>query len=90
MNDDDDDDELALINSVEHGTWQSVNNLESLKNALMLAATETATKDTRINIRIAKRDVSAIKTKALEQGIPYQTLIASVLHKYASGQVIEK
>jgi predicted DNA binding CopG/RHH family protein len=84
------DDELALINSVEHGEWKSVNNLESLKNALMLAATETAAKDTRINIRIAKRDVSAIKTKALEQGIPYQTLIASVLHKYASGQVIEK
>lgn len=84
------DDELALINSVENGEWQSVNNLKSLKNALMLAATETAAKDTRINIRIAKRDVSAIKTKALEQGIPYQTLIASVLHKYASGQVIDK
>lgn len=39
---------------------------------------------------MAKRDVSALKTKALEQGIPYQTLIASILHKYATGQVIEK
>jgi predicted DNA binding CopG/RHH family protein len=83
-------DELALINSVENGEWHSVNNLASLKKALMLAATETAAKDTRINIRIAKRDVSAIKTKALEQGIPYQTLIASVLHKYARGQAIDK
>lgn len=83
-------DEQALINSVEQGEWQSAANLNALKKSLMQAATETALKDTRINIRMAKRDVSAIKTKALEQGIPYQTLIASVLHKYATGQVVEK
>jgi predicted DNA binding CopG/RHH family protein len=39
---------------------------------------------------MAKRGVSAIKTKALEQGIPYQALIASILHKYATGQVVKK
>lgn len=83
-------DEQALIDSVEQGEWKSVSNLDALKKSLMQAATETALKDTRINIRMAKRDVSAIKTKALEQGIPYQTLIASVLHKYATGQVVEK
>lgn len=82
--------EQTLINSVEQGEWQSVANLDVLEKSLMQAATETALKDTRINMRMAKRDVSAIKTKALEQGIPYQTLIASVLHKYATGQVVEK
>lgn len=83
-------DEKALIESIEQGEWKSVADFESIKKSMMQAATETAIKDTRINIRMAKRDVSAIKTKALEQGIPYQTLIASILHKYATGQVIEK
>lgn len=84
------DEELTLIESVEQGEWKSVSNFAQIKKALMKAATETALKDTRINIRMAKRDVSAIKSIAMEQGIPYQTLIASVLHKYASGQVIDK
>ncbi len=84
------DEDLALINSVEQGEWQSVNNFAQMKKALMQAAVETTAKDTRINIRMAKRDVTAIKSIAMEQGIPYQTLIASVLHKYASGQVVEK
>lgn len=84
------DDELALINSVEQGEWQRVNNFAEMKKALMKAAAETAVKDMRINIRMAKRDISAIKSIALEQGIPYQTLIASILHKYASGQVVDQ
>ena len=84
------DEDLALINSVEQGEWQTVHNFAEMKNVLMKAAVETAIKDTRINIRMAKRDVTAIKSKAMEQGIPYQTLIASILHKYASGQVVEK
>ncbi|MDX1915612.1 MAG: hypothetical protein SFU55_08495 [Methylophilus sp.] len=84
------DEDLALMNSVEQGEWQRVDNFAQMKKALMQAATETAVKDTRINIRMAKRDVTAIKSIAMEQGIPYQTLIASILHKYASGQVVEK
>lgn len=84
------DEDLALINSVELGEWQSVDNFAQMKQALMKAATETALKDTRINIRMTKRDVTAIKSIAMEQGIPYQTLIASVLHKYASGQAVNK
>ena len=84
------DEELALINSVEQGEWQSVHNFAEMKKVLMKTAAETAAKDTRINIRMAKRDVTAIKSIAMEQGVPYQTLIASILHKYASGQVVEK
>ncbi len=56
----------------------------------MKAASETALKDYRINVRISKRDVEALKTKALEEGIPYQTLVTSILHKYVTGRIIEK
>ena len=47
-------------------------------------------KDKRINIRITSRDLSAIQKLALSEGIPYQTLIASILHKFADGRYIEK
>ena len=45
-------------------------------------------KDCRINLRVSKRDVEALKTKALEEGIPCQTLVTSILHKYVSGKAI--
>ena len=82
--------EAELINSVEVGEWSSVADLTSMKERLMKAASETALKDYRINVRISKRDVEALKTKALEEGIPYQTLVTSILHKYVTGRIIEK
>ena len=82
--------EAELINSVEAGEWSSVADLTSMKERLMKAASETALKDYRINVRISKRDVEALKTKALEEGIPYQTLVTSILHKYVTGRIIEK
>ena len=82
--------EAELINSVETAEWSSVADLTSMKERLMKAASETALKDYRINVRISKRDVEALKTKALEEGIPYQTLVTSILHKYVTGRIIEK
>ena len=82
--------EAELIISVEAGEWSSVADLPSMKEWLMKAASETALKDSRINVRISKRDVEALKTKALEEGIPYQTLVTSILHKYVTGRIIEK
>jgi predicted DNA binding CopG/RHH family protein len=78
-----------IMESVEKGEWNSVPNFDQLKQNLMKAASETALKDYRINIRISKRDVEALKTKALEEGIPYQTLVTSVLHKYVTGTLKE-
>jgi len=83
-------DESDLINSVEAGEWSSISDLASMKERLMKDASETALKDYRINVRISKRDVEALKTKALEEGIPYQTLVTSILHKYVTGRIIEK
>jgi len=49
------------------------------------AARATAIKDKRVNIRLSSGDLNDIQIKALEEGVPYQTLIASVLHKYVTG-----
>jgi predicted DNA binding CopG/RHH family protein len=53
------------------------------------AARATAIKDRRVNIRLSSGDLSDIQVKALEEGVPYQTLIASVLHKYVTGRLAE-
>lgn len=82
-------DEKELLQSIEQGEWKSVVNFKTVKKHLMAAAAETALKDSRINVRISKRDVEALKTKALEDGIPYQTLVTSILHKYVTGRLKE-
>ena len=78
-----------IIESIENGEWKSIENLEEMKKKLIVAASETAIKDYRINVRISKRDVEALKTRALEEGIPYQTLVTSILHKYVTGKLEE-
>ena len=57
---------------------------------LRAAARATAIKDKRVNIRLSSVDLLDIQAKALEEGMPYQTLIASVLHKYVTGKLAEK
>jgi len=57
---------------------------------LKAAARATAIKDRRVNIRLSSGDLSDIQVKALEEGVPYQTLIASVLHKYVTGRLTER
>ncbi len=53
-------------------------------------AKATFRKDRRINIRISTKDLEALQKRALEEGIPYQTLVSSVLHKYVSGRLGER
>jgi predicted DNA binding CopG/RHH family protein len=80
-----DESEKKLINSVEQGKWLSTENTEGLRSRLQNYAREEMNKKSRINIRLSERDLEAIKLKAVEEGIPYQTLISSVLHKYVTG-----
>ncbi|KGE72169.1 CopG family antitoxin [Spirochaeta lutea] len=81
--------EKELMNSLEAGEWQPATNFKNIKQELENAAKKTAVKDHRINIRISKRDVEALKAKAMEEGIPYQTLVTSILHKYVTGNLKE-
>jgi len=81
--------ELEVLESFEKGKLKSVATKSELEK-IKAAARATAIKDRRVNIRLSSVDLSDIQVKALEEGVPYQTLIASVLHKYVSGRFVEK
>ncbi len=83
-------DERDLIRSIEDGEWRSVAHFGEVRERLVAAARETASKDARINVRISSRDVEALKTRALEEGLPYQSLVTSILHKYVTGRLVER
>jgi predicted DNA binding CopG/RHH family protein len=84
-----DNDELEILSAYEKGTLKSVATKGELAK-FKAAARATAIKDRRVNIRLSSGDLSDIQVKALEEGVPYQTLIASVLHKYVTGRLAEK
>lgn len=81
--------ELEVLESFEKGKLKSIATKSELEK-LKAAARATAIKNRRVNIRLSPIDLSDIQVKALEEGVPYQTLIASVLHKYVSGRFVEK
>ena len=84
-----DREELELLESIEKGEWKSIKNLEKEKERYKKIASNTLRKDKRINIRISERDLKELQKKALEEGIPYQTLVSSLLHKYINGRLID-
>jgi predicted DNA binding CopG/RHH family protein len=83
-----DPEEQQLLDDYEAGSLCSVASPEVLEG-LRAAARATGQKDQRINIRLSSIDLQALRTRALQEGIPYQTLISSVLHKYLSGALME-
>jgi predicted DNA binding CopG/RHH family protein len=84
-----DREELEILRSFEKGKLKSVATKSELAK-FKAAARATAIKDRRVNIRLSSIDLGDIQVKAMEEGIPYQTLIASVLHKYVTGRLAEK
>ena len=84
-----DDYELEILGAYEKGKLKSVATKAALAK-FKAAARATAIKDRRVNIRLSSGDLSDIQVKALEEGVPYQTLIASVLHKYVTGRLTEQ
>jgi len=81
--------ELEVLKAFEKGKLKSVATKSELEK-LKAAARVTAIKDRRVNIRLSSIDLSDIQVKAMEEGVPYQTLIASVLHKYVTGRLSDK
>lgn len=79
--------ERALLKSVERGEWRSAASKAALKRYVR-AARRTLKKDRRVNIRISQTDLEDLRVRAFEEGLPYQTLISSVLHKYVSGSLV--
>ena len=81
------EEERAILDSVERGEWRTVRDLAKEKRRYETAARATLRKDKRVNIRMTERDLVRFQKKAAEEGLPYQTLISSVLHKYISGRL---
>ena len=82
--------EKELLKSFEDGEWKSVSDKNREVGRLQDYAAATFKKDRRINIRISSKDLNSLQKRALEEGIPYQTLVSSILHKYVSGRLREK
>jgi predicted DNA binding CopG/RHH family protein len=83
-------DELELLASYEAEEWKSAKKVKEQKEQYRAYARATLRKDKRVNIRISEKDLLALQKRAVHQGIPYQTLISSVLHKYVNGGFTEK
>ena len=81
--------EKELLESYENEEWESVLDDKSLVK-YKAAANATFKKDKRVNIRISGKDLELLQERALIEGIPYQTLMSSILHKYVYGNLSDK
>jgi predicted DNA binding CopG/RHH family protein len=81
--------EQEILASFERGEWTPVRNQKGEIARLRTAAETTLLKNKRVNIRISSRDLEGLQARAAEEGVPYQTLMASVLHKFVSGRLVE-
>ena len=83
-----DEEELEILQALEAGTLKPVEDSKKIIKSHRAAAEATFKKDQRLNIRISSRDLKNLQARALEEGIPYQTFAASLLHKYVSGHLV--
>jgi len=81
-----DKDEMELAKSLENEEWIS-DLSEKEKKQYEEFACYSLNKQKRINIRMSERDLMKIRAKAIEEGIPYQSLISMLIHKYSEGKV---
>ena len=82
--------EKQITESVERGDWRSVRGVNKQIKRYKEYAKATVRKDKRVNIRMSEKDLIRIRKKAMEEGLPYQTLISSILHRYANNRLVDK
>ncbi len=82
--------EKDLLSSFENDEWIEVPNMKIEIKKHINYAKASLRKDKRVNIRISQKDLESIQRKAIEEGIPYQTLISSLIHKFVSGNLVDK
>ena len=85
-----DEEERDLIRTTENEEWIEVGDVNKQERQAREYAEATIRKDKRMNIRISERDLRNLKKRALEEGMPYQTLVSMILHKYLSGRYAER
>lgn len=82
-----DQEEKELMESIENDEWTRVKDFNKEKEKAQAAARNTLIKNKRINLRLTEKDYYEIQIRAVQEGIPYQTLIASIIHKYLNGSL---
>jgi len=85
-----DQEEKGLMDSLERDEWRPVQNFKAQQAEAVQAAHNTLKKDKRINLRLTQKDYHHIQIKAIEEGIPYQTFISSLVHKYLNGTLVPR
>ena len=85
-----DDEELEILQAWEAGELKPVSGVAQQIKTHRAAADATFKKDQRLNIRISSRDLKNLQARALEEGVPYQTFAASLLHKFVSGHLVNQ
>jgi len=85
-----DEEEKDILKSYERGEWRPIKNPKAEMKKLREYARNTLQKNKRINIRMSSKDLDQVQVIASQEGIPYQTMISSIIHKYVSGYLIEK
>jgi predicted DNA binding CopG/RHH family protein len=81
--------EKEILDSFEKGEWVPVADLPKRRRELAEYARNTLRKDKRLNIRISERDLIELQRKAVKEGLPYQTYVSSIIHKFINGTLIE-
>ncbi len=82
--------EEEILADFEKGTFVSVDNLDEEMQLARQAASNFIKRDSRVNIRISSADLNMIRRIAIQEGLPYQTLLASIIHKFAAGRLVDK
>ena len=81
--------EKEILDSFEKDEWVPVTNITKRKKELIAYARNTLRKDKRLNIRISERDLLELQKKAVNEGLPYQTYVSSIIHKFINGNFVE-
>jgi len=81
--------ELEIVDYIENENPKSVSDVKSKMQQIKSAVTDKYTKRKAINVKVLESDLERLKARALEEGMPYQTLLNSVLHKYITGQLVD-
>jgi predicted DNA binding CopG/RHH family protein len=85
-----DDEEKAIIDAYAKGKMTLRTPTRSDLDTIKKMARKTLVKDKRITIRLYDHDFRGIQKRALEMGVPYQTLISGIIHRYIEGELVSK
>ena len=82
--------EKEITRSNERGEWKPVANRKAEVRRYQSYARDALQKSARINIRLSPQDLEGMQQRAMQEGIPYQTLVASIIHKFVTGRLVER